>query len=97
MLTIAGDYSMTLAARSARTRLRRGLTGGVLSGFRENGLMAADDADPGHDFQGAAGPLPRRRRPDGLHRLRGTARARFSPDRGIQDVVAGRLRVMIGA
>jgi hypothetical protein len=60
MLTIAGDYSMPLAARSARTRLRRGLTGGALSGFRENGLMAADD-------------------------------------RGIQDVVAGRLRVMIGA
>ncbi len=47
MLTIAGDYSMTVAARSDRTRLRRGLTGGVLSGFRENGLMAADDADPG--------------------------------------------------
>jgi len=54
---------MPLAARPARARLRRGLTGGTLSGFPRNALMATDDADPG----------------------------------GIRDIVAGRLRVMIGA
>jgi hypothetical protein len=83
--------------RSPRGRLWRGLTGGYAIRFSRKWLMATDDADPGTTSRVLARPVAEATK--GRMGFTGCGE-RLAPDssrdRGIQDIVAGRLRVMIG-
>jgi hypothetical protein len=70
---------------------------GTLSGFSRKWLMATDDADPGTTSRVLARPVAEATK--GRMGFTGCGELLApdsSRDRGIRDIVAGRLRVMIG-